>query len=63
MSNEDELIPKNYRRPSATFKTKEHLQEQWGEGAPIFTGFYFCEPFVEQVLEEIKDKGFNKILV
>lgn len=42
---------------------EQHLQEQWGKGVQVFTGFYFCEPFVEQVLAEIKDQGFNKILV
>jgi len=42
---------------------EQHLQEQWGEGVQVFTGFYFCEPFVEDVLVEIKNKGFNKILI
>ena len=39
------------------------LQERWGERVRVFKAFYFCEPFVEQVLAEIKAQGFNKLLI
>jgi ferrochelatase len=42
---------------------EKHLQEKWGENVQVFTGFSFFEPFVKKVLTQIKDKGFNKILI
>lgn len=42
---------------------EKHLQEKWGESVQVFTAFYFCEPFVKQVLTQIEDQGFNKLLI
>jgi ferrochelatase len=43
----------------------EHeLQHKWGSGVQVFKAFNFCAPFLpDQVLAEIKDQGFSKILI
>lgn len=43
---------------------EKELQYQWGEKVKVFKAFNFCAPFLpEQVLAEIKEKGFDKILI
>ncbi|PIG92551.1 ferrochelatase [Gloeocapsopsis sp. IPPAS B-1203] len=43
---------------------EKHLQQQWGDRVQVFKAFNFCAPFLpEQVLAEIKDQGFDKILI
>ncbi|GAB1541996.1 ferrochelatase [Scytonema sp. NUACC21] len=43
---------------------EEHLQAKWGEGVKVFKAFNFCAPFLpHQVLAEIKNQGFDKILI
>lgn len=43
---------------------ERHLQAQWGDRVQVFKAFNFCKPFLpEQVLTEIKAKGFDKILI
>lgn len=40
------------------------LQERWGNQVQVFKAFNFCAPFLpEQVLTEIKAKGFDKLLI
>ncbi|KAM3099562.1 ferrochelatase [Phormidesmis sp. 146-35] len=40
------------------------LQNRWGEQIKVFKAFNFCQPFLpEQVLEQIKQEGFDKILI
>ncbi len=40
------------------------LQERWGTQVQVFKAFNFCAPFLpEQVLTEIKAKGFDKLLI
>jgi protoporphyrin/coproporphyrin ferrochelatase len=43
----------------------EHeLQHKWGGGVQVFKAFNFCAPFLpKQVLAEIKNQGFEKILI
>lgn len=43
----------------------EHeLQHKWGGGVQVFKAFNFCAPFLpNQVLAEIKNQGFDKILI
>lgn len=43
----------------------EHqLQHTWGDRVKVFKAFNFCAPFLpEQVLEEIREEGFDKILI
>ncbi|AFZ31952.1 ferrochelatase [Gloeocapsa sp. PCC 7428] len=43
---------------------EQHLQQQWGDRIQVFKAFNFCAPFLpEQVLTDIKDQGFDKILI
>lgn len=42
---------------------EQHLQERWGNQVHVFKAFYFCEPFTEKVLREIKEQGFDKLLI
>ncbi|WP_148298014.1 ferrochelatase [Synechocystis sp. PCC 7509] len=40
------------------------LQQKWGNQIQVFKAFNFCAPFLpEQVLEEIKAQGFDKLLI
>lgn len=43
---------------------EQYLQERWGDRVKVFKAFNFCAPFLpEQVLEEVKAEGFDKILI
>jgi ferrochelatase len=43
---------------------EKHLQQQWGDRVQVFKAFNFCAPFLpEQVLAEIREQGFDKILI
>lgn len=54
---------------NAIFETQragieKELQETWGNKVKVFKAFNFCAPYLpEQVLEEIKAEGFEKILI
>jgi ferrochelatase len=43
---------------------EQHLQAQWGDRVQVFKAFNFCAPYLpEQVLTEIKARGFDKLLI
>lgn len=42
---------------------EQHLQNRWGDAVQVFSAFYFCEPFVEQVVAEIHRQGFRQLLI
>ena len=43
---------------------EKRLQEKWGDRVQVFKAFNFCAPFLpEQVLEQIKAQGFDKLLI
>ncbi|MEP0858817.1 ferrochelatase [Trichocoleus sp. DQ-U1] len=43
---------------------EKNLQEKWGDRVKVFKAFNFCAPFLpEQVLAEIKEQGFDKLLI
>jgi protoporphyrin/coproporphyrin ferrochelatase len=40
------------------------LQDRWGDQVKVFKAFNFCQPFLpEQVLEQVKQEGFDKVLI
>lgn len=40
------------------------LKQRWGERVKVFKAFNFCKPFLpEQVLEQVKEEGFDKLLI
>jgi ferrochelatase len=43
---------------------EQNLQAKWGDGIKVFKAFNFCAPFLpEQVLTQIKEQGFDKLLI
>jgi protoporphyrin/coproporphyrin ferrochelatase len=43
---------------------EQHLQATWGDRVQVFKAFNFCAPFLpQQVLREIKARGFEKLLI
>lgn len=43
---------------------EKNLQQTWGDRIQVFKAFNFCAPFLpQQVLAEIKNQGFEKILI
>ena len=43
---------------------EKELQQTWGEKVKVFKGFNFCAPCLpEQVLTQIKEEGFDKLLI
>ncbi|BAZ66697.1 MAG: ferrochelatase [Pelatocladus maniniholoensis HA4357-MV3] len=43
---------------------EKSLQQQWGDRVQVFKAFNFCAPFLpHQVLAEIKNQGFDKLLI
>ena len=43
---------------------EHNLQHTWGDKVKVFKAFNFCAPFLpEQVLTQIKEEGFDKLLI
>jgi ferrochelatase len=43
---------------------EQNLQATWGDRVQVFKAFNFCAPFLpQQVLREIKTRGFEKLLI
>ncbi len=43
---------------------ESELQKTWGDRVKVFKAFNFCAPFLpDQVLAEIKEQGFDKVLI
>ncbi len=43
---------------------EQELQKTWGDKVSVFKAFNFCKPYLpNQVLAQIKEQGYNKILI
>ena len=43
---------------------EQQLKKTWGDKVSVFKAFNFCKPYLpNQVLAEIKEQGYNKILI
>lgn len=43
---------------------EQGLQQEWGDRVKVFKAFNFCAPYLpDQVLADIKDQGFDKVLI
>ena len=43
---------------------EQELRKNWGEKVSVFKAFNFCKPYLpNQVLAQIKEQGYNKILI
>ncbi|MBN3927516.1 ferrochelatase [Nostoc sp. NMS4] len=65
MSPENEIFEKQ------RLGIEERLQHQWGDShserlrqrVQVFKGFYFCQPFVQEVVTDIIEQGFQNLLI
>lgn len=43
---------------------EQELKKTWGDQVAVFKAFNFCKPYLpNQVLAEVKEQGFNKLLI
>ncbi len=58
------ISPHNHIFEQQRAGIEEQLQAKWGDRVQVFKAFNFCKPFLpHQVLAEIKDQGFDKLLI
>jgi protoporphyrin/coproporphyrin ferrochelatase len=57
------ISPENAMFEKQRFGIERYLQMQWGDRVQVFTGFYFCQPFVQEVVAEIIQQGFENLLI
>ena len=58
------VSPHNHIFEQQRVGIEQNLQATWGEKVKVFKAFNFCAPFLpEQVLTEIKEQGFTKLLI
>ncbi|PZV18807.1 MAG: ferrochelatase [Pseudanabaena sp.] len=41
----------------------EQLEYRWGDSVQVFKGFYFCQPFLQDVVTDIIEQGFQNLLI
>jgi protoporphyrin/coproporphyrin ferrochelatase len=57
------ISPENAMFEKQRFGIERYLQMDWGDRIQVFTGFYFCQPFVQEVVAEIIQQGFENLLI
>jgi ferrochelatase len=58
------ISPHNQIFEAQRLGIETELKKNWGEKVQVFKAFNFCAPFLpEQVLTEIKEQGFDKLLI
>jgi ferrochelatase len=57
MSPENEIFEKQ------RFGIEKQIQDRWGSRVQVFKGFYFCKPFVQDVVTDIIQQGFQHLLI
>lgn len=58
------ISPHNHIFEHQRESIERNLQERWGDRVQVFKAFNFCAPFLPaQVLAEIREQGFEKILI
>lgn len=57
------ISPENAMFEKQRFGIERYLQMQWSDRVEVFTGFYFCQPFVQEVVAEIIQQGFENLLI
>jgi protoporphyrin/coproporphyrin ferrochelatase len=57
------ISPENEMLEKQRIGIEEQLQKFWGNEIEVFKGFYFCKPFVREVVTEIIDRGFQNLLI
>ncbi len=41
----------------------KQLQDRWGNQVQVIKGFYFCRPFVQEVVADMIQQGFQRLLI
>ncbi|MEZ2231243.1 ferrochelatase [Microcoleus sp.] len=57
------MSPENEMFEKQRLGIEEELQTRWGNPVQVFKGFYFCEPFVQKVVADIIQQGFENLLI
>ncbi|MEG3985788.1 ferrochelatase [Microcoleus sp. S28C3] len=57
------MSPENKIFEKQRLGIEEQLQDKWGNRVQVFKGFYFCQPFVQEVVADIIDQGFQNLLI
>jgi protoporphyrin/coproporphyrin ferrochelatase len=57
------MSPENEMFEKQRIGIENRLQKRWGSGVEVFKGFYFCKPFVQEVVTEIVNRDFQNLLV
>jgi protoporphyrin/coproporphyrin ferrochelatase len=57
------LSPENEIFEKQRLGIEAQLKEHWGNRVEVFKGFYFCQPFLQQVVEDIIQQGFQNLLI
>jgi protoporphyrin/coproporphyrin ferrochelatase len=57
------ISPENEIFEKQRFGIEKQLQEHWGDRVQVFKGFYFCKPFVQEVMADIIQQGFQNLLI
>jgi len=57
------ISPENEIFEKQRLGIEAQLQDQWGDRVQVFKGFYFCQPFVQQVVADINQQGFQNLLI
>lgn len=57
------ISPENVIFEKQRLGLEEQLTSQWGESVQVFKGFYFCQPFLQDVVRKIIEQGFQNLLI
>jgi protoporphyrin/coproporphyrin ferrochelatase len=57
------ISPENVIFENQRLGIEANLHDRWGDQVQVFKGFYFCEPFVQDVLTDIVQQGFQHLLI
>jgi protoporphyrin/coproporphyrin ferrochelatase len=57
------MSPENEMFEKQRIGIEQQLQDRWGDRVEVFKGFYFCKPFVQEVVTEIINRSFQDLLI
>jgi protoporphyrin/coproporphyrin ferrochelatase len=57
------MSPENEMFEQQRFGIEKQLQKRWGNRVQVFKGFYFCKPFVQEVVADVIEQGFQNLLI
>jgi protoporphyrin/coproporphyrin ferrochelatase len=57
------MSPENEMFEKQRIGIEQQLQGRWGKQVQVFKGFYFCTPFIQEVVAKIIDRDFQNLLI